>query len=504
MRIILCILAATFIAPHVFAAPQQRYSGDSVLLNKRLYYFGGRPDNKGNSATIQDLIYLDISESFNVSAAQSAWQGVQVTGSLTAEPNYGYGMGVIPEEHSIMIYGGSGANTAGKLLDNTVMLYNASSNRWETLPEPQTSLVQVGYNEFYTDTQPHARVEVMITKRMFLADAGHSAKDVYPPFTRELNIYDFTTSMWDKGPSLPENMGVRYRTPTTLAGKDLYYIGGSTANYTQTNIIAQDIMIPMSEILIYHIEDMTWEIKQTTGTNTPQPRISHTIAAINETTPIPGDFCYTLDTSSMTWKKQDPIGPGPGPLYGHAAVFADDSPLLFVMFGVNKAGAVQNRFGVLDTDEWKWVDQYNSPYPPQDDGSGNDSGSLSNGAIAGIVVGCAAGVALIAAFCFIQKRRERNGKSKKNFSDGKTNVININIGALAARRSISHFKPEDASEVIPHAILSPLLPAETAPPYHVHIPNEIDPPKASSVQTITNDHATSKPQALRPVKPDGQ
>ena len=86
--------------------------------------------------------------------------------------------------------------------------------------------------------------------------------------------------MWDKGPQLPENMRVRYRTPTTLVGKDLYYIGGSTADYNQTNIITQDIMIPMTEILIYHIEDMAWEIKEATGVdNIPRPRISHTIAA---------------------------------------------------------------------------------------------------------------------------------------------------------------------------------------------------------------------------------
>ncbi|KAI7853785.1 hypothetical protein BDC45DRAFT_606267 [Circinella umbellata] len=487
MRIILCTLAAFFIVPQVFAAPQQRYSGDSVLLNKRLYYFGGRPDNKKDSATIQDLIYLDISESFNVSAAQSAWQGVQVTGSLRAEPNYGYGMGVIPEEHSIMIYGGSGANIAGKLLDNTVMLYNATSNRWQTLPEPQTSLVQVHAASCSRGGNDH---------KAYVFGGRSSAKDVNPPFTRELNIYDFTTSMWDKGPQLPENMRVRYRTPTTLVGKDLYYIGGSTADYNQTNIITQDIMIPMTEILIYHIEDMAWEIKEATGVDSiPRPRISHTIAAkpnsqdivlyggktlLNDITPIPGDVCYTLDTSSMIWKKQEIGGQGQGALYGHSAVFADDSPLLFVMFGVNSAGAVQNGFGVLDTEVWMWVDQYTSLYSSQDDSSVS-SGSLSSGAIAGIVVGCVAGVSIIAAFCFVQRRRKRN-----------------------AARTIDHLKPEDASDVIPSVILSPLLPPEAAPPYHSHIPNEIDSSKAPSVQNITNAKAGSKPQAPRPVKPDGE
>ena len=61
------------------------------------------------------------------------------------------------------------------------------------------------------------------------------------------------------------------------------------------------------------------------------------------------------------------------------------------MFGVNSAGAVQNGFGVLDTENWRWVDQYTSLYSSQDDSSVS-SGSLSSGAIAGIVVGCVAGV----------------------------------------------------------------------------------------------------------------
>ncbi|KAG2220495.1 hypothetical protein INT45_011499 [Circinella minor] len=288
-------------------------------------------------------------------------------------------------------------------------------------------------------------------------------------------------------------MNVRYNTPTTLAGKDLYYIGGMTANYTQASITAVDIMIPMTEILIYHIEGMTWEIKNATGADIPEPRISHTIA---------------VNTSSMTWKKQNPIGTGLGPLYGHAAVFADDSPLLFVMFGVNSAGNVQSGFGVLDTEEWKWVDQYNSPYPPQDESDGssgpggsNNSGSLSSGAIAGIVVGCVAGVALVVAFCFIRKRRNRNSKNEKNASHGEANATNLNNGALAAR---GHFKPEDASDVIPNATLSPLLPVETAPPYRGNIPNEINPPKALFVQNITNDQEAPRPHTFRPVKPDGE
>ena len=41
---------------------------------------------------------------------------------------------------------------------------------------------------------------------------------------------------------------------------------------------------------------------------------------VNETTPILGDVCYTLDTSSMTWKKQEISGQGRGALYGHSGI----------------------------------------------------------------------------------------------------------------------------------------------------------------------------------------
>ena len=83
------------------------------------------------------------------------------------------------------------------------------------------------------------------------------------------------------------------------------------------------------------------------------------------------------------------------------------------MSGVDSAGAVQSGFGVLDTEEWKWVDQYNSPYPPEDDtGDSSVSGDsgLSSGTIAGIVVGCVAGV--VRWFLSIRKLKEnRNYRS---------------------------------------------------------------------------------------------
>ena len=88
-------------------------------------------------------------------------------------------------------------------------------------------------------------------------------------------------------------------------------------------------------------------------------------------------------------------------------------------------------------------------------------------------------------------------------ADDELNNTIINNGAATARDG-GPFKPEDTNHGIPNATLSPLLPAESAPPYRAHIPDEIDPPIALSVQNTTNAQAAPRPQNLRPVKPDGE
>ena len=76
----------------------------------------------------------------------------------------------------------------------------------------------------------------------------------------------------------------RYNSPVTLVGKDLYYIGGMTGNYNQT-AATLDIMVPMKDILIFHTDDSTWELKEAAGVDIPDPRIAHTTTL--------SMFCYT-------------------------------------------------------------------------------------------------------------------------------------------------------------------------------------------------------------------
>lgn len=66
---------------------------------------------------------------------------------------------------------------------------------------------------------------------------------------------------------------------------------------------------------------------------------------------------------------------------------------LFILFGVNSQGATTSDFGVINTSNLSWVEQYGGLMSDDiDNSSGGES--LSGGTIAGIVVGCIAGVRL--------------------------------------------------------------------------------------------------------------
>ncbi|KAI9259406.1 hypothetical protein BDA99DRAFT_560844 [Phascolomyces articulosus] len=506
MKIYSCLLsAAALVGLEVMAmTPEPRYGGDSILLNRRLYYYGGRGSTGTNTTTLQDLIYLDITNSAQVSSAQSNWQQAQVTGGLTAEPNYLYAMAVIPDLNSIMIYGGAGYNSENQLLQHSVVVYNATTDTWQNLAEPQPRLKQV-----FAGTASRGD-----DGKAYVFGGRSYASGIMPPFNRDVRIYDFAAASWSQGAALPANVGVRFRTPTTLAGKDLYYIGGMTANYTDTQITSDNIMVPMTDILIYNIDDNQWRTAQATG-DIPNPRIMHTIASkpnsqdillyggkynISTNVPIPGNICYVLNTNSMAWEKKNPVGVGPGALYGHAAVFADYSSLLFIMFGVNSTGNSQSGFHILNTETWTWDASYLSSYPGQDDGSsgGGSSNSISGGAIAGIVVGCVAGVSIIAGLLFfLIRRRRRNGNKEEMTTGGKFTNVSDGTGGGGV-------KPEDTNDGIPNATLSPLLPSETAPPYRAQVPDEIDPPMALSVQNTNNAQSAPRTENMRAVKPDGE
>ncbi|KAI9259407.1 hypothetical protein BDA99DRAFT_92024 [Phascolomyces articulosus] len=276
MKLFSCLLL-TLISIEISAiTPQPRFGGDSTLLKRRLYYYGGGIDEIGNmnTSTSQELIYLDIEKSFEIKSGLSAWQKVNVTGDLQPEANYLYAMAVLPRSNSIAIYGGAGSNN-GQLLQNTAVLYNETTGSWQTIDDPQSNLKQVYLASFQ---RGKGSIGYLFGGRSY-------AGDVYPPFAKEMQIFDPFTYSWTTGAAVPDEYGVRFRTPSALYHNDIYYIGGMSANYTNTQITHDNTMVPMSDILIYHIDENTWEKKTATG-DVPAPRIMHTVTSKPNTNSI--------------------------------------------------------------------------------------------------------------------------------------------------------------------------------------------------------------------------
>ncbi|KAI8150091.1 hypothetical protein BJV82DRAFT_707840 [Fennellomyces sp. T-0311] len=111
---------------------------------------------------------------------------------------------------------------------------------------------------------------------------------------------------------------------------------------------------------------------------------------------------------------------GAGSRVDHSVVFLENSNYMFVLFGFDQQGQAHTGIQILYTSTYQWIEGYHGPGPlPADEKSDRDNSAdstygLSRRAIAGIVVGIAAGGGLIVGILFFLRRRKRH----KNYEQG--------------------------------------------------------------------------------------
>ena len=81
---------------------------------------------------LDDLVYLDVAESFAVSSSTSAWVEAGVNSSLRAEANFFFAMTSIPGNDTFIINGGVGSMNES-LLVNPTIVYNARTETWTSV-----------------------------------------------------------------------------------------------------------------------------------------------------------------------------------------------------------------------------------------------------------------------------------------------------------------------------------------------------------------------------------
>ncbi|KAI8068376.1 hypothetical protein BC940DRAFT_39949 [Gongronella butleri] len=178
-----------------------------------------------------------------------------------------------------------------------------------------------------------------------------------------------------------------------------YGISNATGNsnkYTESLTFGEDIS--GQQIYTYFPSNTTSNYSTNYGIYVyPNQRSLHTFTALEP------DYCFTFDYTKGTWAKVNFQGGDPGARYGHSAVLYKDA--LFIMFGANASGQMQNSVYVMNTTTFTWSQV---PITTNSTGTGSTGGggsSISGGTIAGIVVGVVAGVALIGGLVFFLVRR---------------------------------------------------------------------------------------------------
>ncbi|CAO3622443.1 unnamed protein product [Cunninghamella blakesleeana] len=406
--------------------PQQRFRQGCVILQQNLHCYGGGIYVAGAQSynkVLNDHYVLDLSKDFVINDNQEAWQALQPSNNFILEPNYAFGMAAA-SNNSFIVTSGSGYNDARTFLRNKTVIYNADDNTWSSVPSPTLNQTVGGSANF--DGQNNV---------YFFG--GKSIYSYTLPLTSLFNLA-INTNQWQLAPLGNPTVNALYRSDHASdidTNGVIHYVGGYQGVPTGASYNWRGLA-PMTSIPTYDTKKQQWGSIRTNGA-IPNIRNLHTFTYMpktdsfvlfggkqgdSETTSAVPDICYTFNGKNGTWISQNVKTLGTGSRYGHAAVLYKDI-YLFIIFGGDTGNAGLNDYHILNVNTWQWLDKFNAdgnPPPPSNNNGGNstdpnggknpgeDSGSISSGAIAGIVVGVIALFGICGAlFWFIRKRKEK-------------------------------------------------------------------------------------------------
>ncbi|KAG2228139.1 hypothetical protein INT45_009185 [Circinella minor] len=413
-----------------------------VSLDLRIYCYGGSYvvfSSNNSFDSLNDFYYLDVAQDLTVSSSGSAWQQVHANGTIKPEANSMFGMVVLPERNTIVVTGGAGNVFANQSISNPTLAYDARANEWHTLSS------NAGRQSYAAGTAASSDGKIYV----FGGISDQSTGEVELTDTRNMRIYNYNANQW-RMLALPDQY-YSYAWHTGVMGNDgrtIYYIAGEIEGYFKRNngsLVYGVSDNTLDKILTFNTETSLWNELNATGDAIPSSRMWHTAVRTGSGSNVSSDFCWVLTTTDITWKQINlSSSAGAGARFGHSAAFPENSPMMFVMFGVDSNLHQRTDFQVLNTDTWEWIDRYegpgrnltneNKPQTPSNNGDDGNNG-VSGGAIAGAVVGSIAGVAVIAGILVLILRRRRQQQQRsviktsneKNSNDDAREVVNSNI-----------------------------------------------------------------------------
>ncbi|KAI9320141.1 hypothetical protein BX666DRAFT_1919620 [Dichotomocladium elegans] len=398
------LLSSALVGVTVALSHPKISGGGCVLLDTKIYCYGGLLGTGEAGSTSSTIMSLDVASSFSVSNASSNWVEVMPTGNLVSVPNAAFSMVAIPSKDCFVVTGGVGYNT-GTPLPFQTMSFNVLTNLWTSI---------------YSDKRHQTYLSAMVAgndDKLYLwgglSDRLTGATNQSYP--SDMRILDFTMKTWSYVPYLDGSIGrVAHSAALSNDGKTIYFLGGMfNSEFVNASYGYRRGAVEMSYLLTFDTTNSSWGSVNTSSSVVPSQRIYHTSERIPGTNKIllyggadgyvvhVSDYCYTLDLDTLQWERIKISAGDFGPRYSHSMVFVNNTTV-FILFGVGTDGFYKSDFGVLDISTWTWVQNFTglvSSATLPTDGSNNSTNpnngerpKSNTGAIAGGVVGGVAGV----------------------------------------------------------------------------------------------------------------
>ncbi|CAO3587141.1 unnamed protein product [Absidia cylindrospora] len=448
--------------------------GCVILPNQKIYCHGGAFRSNITNEPTQTYftddklyghhVYLDVSRPLNVSSANTHWQDVAPSLNskpFVLEPRADFAISAI-NATSYAVCGGIGPSPRvadNQTLTNITLFYNSESNVWTSL-NPLEGEKMLHYA---LDTQLFGQRATQMNDTEFFIFGGIPPDNntIVAPNTTYVdlisedvswskNITAWTFSVARGGKLFPDPARVFRQVAAMGLNSEVLNFGGlipqnATNNYNYMDFMGYYTFEPL--LTYFPLKNQTFDVTNLVRVDTvPEGRQLHTVTTIPNLSKLilyggindKGalfDFCWWYNPSEKVWEiAKFTNGDGPGRRFGHQAVLVG-SEMLYIIGGVDAAGVTQSDVHILNVTSMTWLNgSYTNTYDQMkdteanrngSDGSqGTESKSLGGGAIAGIVIGCVAGVGILVAAAVIMRMQAKKKALLKSGSapDGFTSA----------------------------------------------------------------------------------
>ncbi|PKY17369.1 hypothetical protein RhiirB3_521943 [Rhizophagus irregularis] len=345
-------------------APVERSAHSSVLVDKKLFFFGGHSDHSLKKSVILDqIIYLDVSKPFNT--ANPPFEEISKTIPFGSSFATAF---LSPQKNIIYLFGGivKDVNTDLDSFKSVLYSYNLETNEWII---PITNGIAPGRRREMNGVINNKTGKFYVFGGAIDPETGSQNIIIL----NDMNIFDTISLTWSKGSSIYAPLPRMDFTTTLLSNGIIVFIGGRETN----NLVDVDI----NQLVLYDTTIDKWSSMMARGVILENRNAHSAVLTPDERIIIFGgckgynetilNQLAVLNTKTYPYEWSIPqvsaLNSAPPLIYFHSATLIEN--YMFINFGQNyelKNPELQKPFFyILDIRNFTWVTQFEPEQPEQ-------------------------------------------------------------------------------------------------------------------------------------------